>query len=389
MFNNGGYWAPPCRLFRRRKTFLNGPNTHGLAPAKYPPSPDDTMRRINTGLLRATFAIFAIFLAVSAFAQLPTTITISNRTQEVDDFLRSGRQLELEQRWGDALTHYEEALRQFPADATLQRRFDTARLHYDLQRRYVDHSFSQTLSRLPLDQALDLYLQVLLKIESHYVDAPNWKELVEQGTNNLEIALGEPSFLDRCVPEAYRSSARGFCREIRPLLGTRIIRTREDARQAVVFVAAMAQKRLALPPTPVVLEYLCGATNSLDHYSAFLTPDQLNEVYSQIEGNFVGLGIELKVQANALTIIRVITGSPAEQAGVRAGDRIIVVNGQSTSTMSADQAANLLQGEEGTSVALSVLGAEGVQREINVLRRRVDVPSVEQVAIIDRENNIA
>ena len=96
----------------------------------------------------------------------------------------------------------------------LQRRFDTARLHYDIQRRSVDRSFSETLTRLPLDRALDLYAQVLLKIESHYVDSPNWKELVERGTNNLEIALSEPVFLERYVPEANRPAARGFSQRV-------------------------------------------------------------------------------------------------------------------------------------------------------------------------------
>ncbi len=277
------------------------------------------MRRISTGLLRATFTAFVLLLGATALAQLPTTITISSRTQEVDDLLKRGRQLELERRWGDALTHYEEALRQFPADGVLQRRFDTARLHYDIQRRSLDRSFSETLTRLPLDRALDLYAQVLLKIDSHYVDTPDWKELIERGTNNLEIALSEPVFLERYVPESYRPAARGFCVDLRPVLAARPIRTREEACQAVSVVAALAQKRLAVPPTVAALEYLCGATNSLDQYSSFLTPDQLNEVYSQIEGNFVGLGIELKVQAKALTIIRVITGSPAEQAGLRRG----------------------------------------------------------------------
>jgi carboxyl-terminal processing protease len=347
------------------------------------------MRRISSGFLRATIAAIAIFSAVAAFAQLPTIITISNRTQQVDDLLVRGRQLELEQRWGDALTHYEDALRQFPADALLQQRFDTARLHYDLQRRYVDRSYCKILSGLSLDRTLDLYAQVLLKIDSHYVDSPDWKALVNRGTDDLEIALSEQSFQERCLPEQIRSAAGGFCRELRPILESRPIRTREDARAAVAFAAALAQQRLDIAPTAVVLEYLCGATNSLDLYSAFLTPDQLNEVYSQIEGNFVGLGIELKVQANSLTIIRVIAGSPAEQAGVRNGDRILAVNGQSTSSMSTDQAANLLQGEEGTSVILTVLGVDGQQRQLNVLRRRVDVPSVERVAIIDREKGIA
>lgn len=355
---------------------------------KITPTTDDTMRRISTGLLRATFAAFVLLLGASALAQLPTTIAISNRTHEVDDLLQRGRQLELERRWGDALTHYEEALRQYPGDAALQRRFDTARLHYDIQRRSVDRSYSETLTRLPLDRMLDIYIQVLLKIESHYVDSPNWKELVERGTNNLEIALSEPVFIQRYVPEANRPAARNLSSELRSILSTRQIRTREEARQAVAVAASLAQKRISVSPTVVALEYLCGATNSLDQYSAFLTPDQLNEVYSQIEGNFVGLGIELKVQANALTIIRVITGSPAEQAGVHAGDRIITVDGQTTSSMSTDQAANLLQGVEGSLAALTVLGADGQERQMNIRRRRVDVPSVDQAGIIDRENGI-
>ena len=76
-----------------------------------------------------------------------------------------------------------------------------------------------------------------------------------------------------------------------------------------------------------MLEYTCGATNALDLYSAYLTPDQLAEVYSQIEGNFVGLGIELKADRGALLIVNVIGGGPAANGGLKAGDRIIGVNG--------------------------------------------------------------
>ena len=113
-------------------------------------------------------------------------------------------------------------------------------------------------------------------------------------------------------------------------------------------VARLAQQRLEIAPAAVVLEYLCGATNALDPYSTYLTPDQLNEVYSQIEGNFVGLGVELKAQDGGLVIVRVISGSPAEEAGVRAGDQILAIDGQPTKDLTTDQAANLLQGAEGS-----------------------------------------
>ena len=72
------------------------------------------------------------------------------------------------------------------------------------------------------------------------------------------------------------------------------ITNRHQARDAVVYLARLGRERIGLSNTVTVLEYTCGATSGLDAYSTFLTADQLNEVYSQIEGNFVGLGVELK-----------------------------------------------------------------------------------------------
>src|SRR5688500_14433296 len=81
-----------------------------------------------------------------------------------------------------------------------------------------------------------------------------------------------------------------------------------------------ANEQLGIANSAVVLEYVCGAANLLDDYSSYLTGDQLSEVYSQIEGNFVGLGIELKANSGALEILRVIPGSPAERGGLRPQD---------------------------------------------------------------------
>ena len=172
------------------------------------------------------------------------------------------------------------------------------------------------------------------------------------------------------------------------MMGSRTVRTRLDACDAVAAAAEFAQQRLEIPSTAVVLEYLCGATNSLDPYSAYLTPDQLNDVYAQIEGNFVGLGVELKAQNGGLVIVRVIPGSPAEESGVRAGDRILVIDGQSTGPLSTDQAANLLQGADGSVVRLTLAGPGQPSRELSVRRRVVEVPSVDQVSIVDPQYGI-
>ncbi|MGA2033460.1 MAG: S41 family peptidase [Thermoguttaceae bacterium] len=339
-----------------------------------------------SGLL---LAVFSLLIAPAALAQQTNILSLTPRTVQVDDLLRRGQDLEVRRRWGEALTHYEDALRVYPDEASLERHFELARMHYDLARRFSDRSFCQVISRLPTDKALELYAQVLGKIQSHYVEPANWKDLIERGTTDLEVALNEPAFVERNFVQPNPAGVSAYCRELRESLAARAIGTREEARDCVARAAALAQRRLGLPPTVVVLEYLCGATNSLDPYTAFLTPDQLNDVYSQIEGNFVGLGIELKSHGGGLMIVRVITGSPAERAGVRAGDRILAVDGRSTAELSTDQAANLLQGVEGSMVALSLASPGQSPRQSSIRRQRVEVPSVDQVQMVDAEHGAA
>ena len=89
-----------------------------------------------------------------------------------------------------------------------------------------------------------------------------------------------------------------------------------------------------------------------------------------------------------MQIIRVISGSPAAEAGIHDGDRIVAVDGKLVSAISSDVAANLLQGEEGSSVNLAVAGGDNPERQITVRRRRVEVPSVDLVAMLDRPRGI-
>jgi carboxyl-terminal processing protease len=296
--------------------------------------------------------------------------------------------LETQRRWGEALAYYEDALRLYPEEQSLERRFELTRLHYDLARRYADHSYSDSLAKVPFGKALDLYSQVLLKMQTHYVETPSWKDLVQRGTADLELALGEPLFAERNMPRQDPAAVEAFNRELREALSRRVVATPADARGNVAAAASLAEARLAIPPTAVVFEYLCGATNSLDPYSAFLTADQLNEVYAQIEGHFVGLGVELKTNSDELLIVRVIRGSPAERAGIRGGDRILAIDGRPVDQFSADQGANLLQGPEGSQVTLTVAAPGEPARQTTIRRQRVEVPSVDQVQTLDAAQGI-
>ncbi len=99
--------------------------------------------------------------------------------------------------------------------------------------------------------------------------------------------------------------------------------------------------------TAFVLEFLAGGSEGLDPYSTQLTPNRLRDLYSTIDGNFVGLGIEVRAHAKGLEIMQVLEESPAEQAGLKEQCVITSIDGQNLLSVHSERAANLLQGVEG------------------------------------------
>ena len=335
--------------------------------------------------------VWLVLLSTTLFA-LPTLAQSRQPfvdSSQVQQVLEQGMDLERERRWGEALTHYEDALRSHPDQAELEQRLSLSKIHFDLSRRYADSSYVRSVREMSEIDAIEMYAEVLLKIHTHFVTTPQWQELNRQGTDNLEVALADPIFLRVHVPNVRTNQLNAFLQELRQQMNWRQPRNRHEARDAVSAAASLAWRRLQLPPSATIMEYTCGALSSLDNYSAFLTPTQLDDVYSQIEGNFVGLGIELKAAEGSLLIVNVLSHSPAERGGIRSGDRIIEVDGKPTSGTTTEKAADMLKGREGSTVRLIVKSTDvDIPRRIELRRERVNVPSIEGARIVDRASGV-
>ncbi|MCE9544101.1 MAG: PDZ domain-containing protein [Planctomycetia bacterium] len=336
-------------------------------------------------------ACFWSILALAAFAATPVSAQIRilpEHAQGSLSVLQRGAGLENQRRWGDALTLYEDSLRESPDDPSVRDRHDVAKIHYDLGRRYHDASFRRDLLAQQPAEALDAYAEVLLKIDSHYVANVDWQQLTAWGNRSVEIAIGEPCFAEAHLRGVSAERITAFRQGFATLAQGQVIHDRQDARAYVATVGQLAQRELGVTPTPIILEYLCGAVDALDTYSAYLTSDQLRDVYAQIDGNFVGLGIELKSDADALLIVNVITDSPAQRAGIKAGDHILRVGPKSTRGLSTDEAANLLQGAENSDVNLLVATGQEEPRPMTIRRQHIEVPSIDHVKILDASNGV-
>lgn len=119
-----------------------------------------------------------------------------------------------------------------------------------------------------------------------------------------------------------------------------------------------------------------GMLHELDPYSEYIPPGELEEFNEQTSGRYEGIGIGIDIANGFLIVISPFEHSPAYQAGVRAGDIILEVNGKSTKGWSATRAVKEIKGPAGTQVKIKVLHEEGTEEVLKITRRQIHVPTL-------------
>ncbi len=129
-------------------------------------------------------------------------------------------------------------------------------------------------------------------------------------------------------------------------------------------------------------EKIWGAIEGLarsfgDPYTVFFPPEESEMFKNDIAGNFQGVGMEIGIQDDILTVIAPLKGTPADKAGIRAQDKILKIDEVSTVNLSSEEAVKLIRGKEGTKVKFLIL-REGVDQPIEILVTRavIDIPTI-------------
>ena len=122
---------------------------------------------------------------------------------------------------------------------------------------------------------------------------------------------------------------------------------------------------------------LKGMVQGLDPHSSYMTKEEHQELLIETKGSFSGVGIEITVKDNFLTVVSPIEGTPAYKSGIQAGDRIIKIDGKLTTEMSLPEAVKAIRGEKGTSVNLTIM-REGTDKplEFSLTRDVIPIKSV-------------
>lgn len=144
-------------------------------------------------------------------------------------------------------------------------------------------------------------------------------------------------------------------------------------------------------PAQMVFGAIQGMVASLgDPYTVFLKPPENKEVKDDLNGSFEGVGIQLGYKDDQLAVIAPLKGTPADKAGVKAGDLILKINEESTSGLSADEAAQKIRGPKGSTVKLTLIHTgEKEPYEVEIIRDTIVVPSVEVDFLSSNDQTVA
>lgn len=120
-----------------------------------------------------------------------------------------------------------------------------------------------------------------------------------------------------------------------------------------------------------------GMVQSLgDPYSAYFTPEEYAKWEESLSGEYSGVGMEITIRNGWITVVTPLPGTPAEAAGIRPGDVILEVDGESTEGWTLEQASMRIRGPEGTAVTLKVRHLDGTVEEVTIIRAKIRVESV-------------
>jgi carboxyl-terminal processing protease len=127
-----------------------------------------------------------------------------------------------------------------------------------------------------------------------------------------------------------------------------------------------------------------GMLQQLDPHSCYMEPEAYEDMQDETSGRYGGIGIQLGVKDEGLTIIAPIEGTPGFRAGLQSGDRIVAINDEKTAGITLRDAVKKLRGEKGTRVTLTIQRAgEDKPREVVIVRELIEVPSLRGESMLD------
>ncbi len=125
-----------------------------------------------------------------------------------------------------------------------------------------------------------------------------------------------------------------------------------------------------------------------DIHTNYIDPDTFSFAQSDLQGSFQGIGANISLKDGFVIIVSTFDNSPAMKAGIRAGDKILKVDGESAIGWSTEKTAFIIRGPKGTKVIIEIEHLDGNIEDVTIIRGRIDVPSVSYINSLAKSESI-
>lgn len=127
---------------------------------------------------------------------------------------------------------------------------------------------------------------------------------------------------------------------------------------------------------------IAGMLQEVDRYSNYMTEEEYLEMQEEMEGEYGGIGIIITMRDGRLTIVSPISDTPGDAAGLQAEDVIVEIEGESTEDMTQQRAVDMMRGEPGTDVTITIERGDEVF-DVEITRAQIDIPIIEEDRYLD------
>jgi carboxyl-terminal processing protease len=303
--------------------------------------------------------------------------------------LKQAEQAERAGDWSLAADCYRTVLARERNRADVRSRYQNCLRRSQQIKRHRDASFRQQIKSLSLADSLQLYAEVLGKVQTYFADSDRTDAsfLYRQGLVEYRHSLEDSRYAGewRAAPTedlpAFRAMFDYWENQSITRLG--------ELPELVRAIAEESAAQTGVPPTAVVLEFICGACAGLDDYSSYLTPAQLKGIHASLRGKTVSAGIEPAVEQGKLVVSRVLPGSSAQGEGIHPRDRLVRIAGVGVDGLSVEKAMELLRGDAHSRVTVIVLSpGSNRDRQVTLQRRLLNLPSISEPRLLDERLGI-
>ena len=256
-----------------------------------------------------------------------------------------------------------------------------------IRQRYSDPRVIRMLQQMTPQRAESFYVEVSELIDDRHLQPATYSRRVDNALDHLTQALDVPSFKSAAHVQGSAAAIASFQENLRELRPRLRIRNTNEAIAVMRDVQQKAARSLAINPAAIGLEFLYGATDSLDQFSMLLPPEKNGGPSVGLRDNVVGIGVEIEPHPAGLKILKLLPGGPAAQADLRSGDIITHIDGREVKPLDMNRAVELIVGPAGTPVQIQA--SRGNQSgSVTLTRQKIALHSVVDVRIQDPAQGI-